>query len=217
MLFVLVSNGLHSTNLTKLERFFDAIPGCRRLTVRTEDELLRVRERHGEGGVTGFVLTGSNRNSRTPCHDCSGLRRILMTFMLFAGVPKLCICYAHQVVAWLHGAGLRQLPARRAGHVPIVLAGHPLFDGLGSPAPMKLWHQTCVHDVPPGFKVVARDLTEGGCRIQGLVDDERRIYMVQFHPEALGATRVVLANFVRLAAAQIRSPRAASRAPSGRP
>jgi GMP synthase-like glutamine amidotransferase len=200
--FVIVSNYVRpdNANLLKLQRFFASRQLAHR-TVATAKELLDVYS-EGVDAVAGMVMTGSSRSAQT-FKDVGNVTMNTIAFMMFEHVPKLCICFSHQLVSAFMGAKLREMPSAKCGSFPVAPTAprHRLFAGIkGESIVVKMSHRTCVQDPPANFRVIAVDSNDepGGnvCKLQGLADDARRIYTVQFHPEALPATQRILDNFV---------------------
>ena len=110
--------------------------------------------------------------------------------------PKLGICYGFQVFARELGGDVAASPNREFGYarLKVVDIESPLFSGL--PAEMDVWmsHGDHVTRVPEGFRVTA--LTDDA--VNGIENESRGIYGVQFHPEVahtpLGSQ--VLRNFL---------------------
>ena len=210
-MYVIVSNYVRpdSPNLLRLQDFFakHRLP-C--TTVTSVRELLDVYTTKG-ARVAGMVMTGSSRSAQA-FDDYDNVRMNAAAFVLFDGVPKLCICFSHQLVAAFTGATLTKMPAVRRGTFPVSLSAHPLFANMSARAAVRMSHQTCVADVPPNFRAIAHDVAPTSpCRLQGMADDARRIYTVQFHPEALPATHTILCNFVALCKGARKRSKAASR------
>ena len=113
-----------------------------------------------------------------------------------SGVPLLGICYGMQLIAREAGAELVKLD--RAEYGPATLridSGSALFSGV--PRESRAWmsHGDSVVKLPEGFVEAAS--TER-CHVAAMVNDERKIYGVQFHPEVAHTEigRQVLDNFL---------------------
>ena len=100
--------------------------------------------------------------------------------ILDTGLPVLGICYGLQFMT--HHLGGRVVPAaaREYGHAEVTVVDEtPLFSGL--PATMQVWmsHGDHAESLAPGFRVTARTSNA----IAGIVDESRKMWAVQFHPE----------------------------------
>jgi len=116
--------------------------------------------------------------------------------ILNLGLPVLGICYGLQFITHHLGGRVRSAMKREYGHadVEIVDFSNPLFAEL--PASLHVWmsHGDEALDLPPGFHLTAKTSNA----VAGMVNPERRIWAVQFHPEVhhtpLGTQ--VLKNFL---------------------
>jgi anthranilate synthase/aminodeoxychorismate synthase-like glutamine amidotransferase len=116
--------------------------------------------------------------------------------------PILGVCLGHQaIVAALGG---RVVPAAQPRHGRASLIEHddsPLFSDVPSPFAACRYHSLAVdeHSLPPDVRVSARAVDDG-C-IMALEHVERRVFGVQFHPEAVLTEHgyQILANFLRIA------------------
>ena len=111
-------------------------------------------------------------------------------------IPVLGICYGAQLMARELGGDV--LPADRREYGPAtvtITADDGLFDGLDRDQPVWMSHGDSITRLPEGFRPTAQtDSTP----FAGLVDERRRLYGIQFHPEVVHTPsgRDVLRNFV---------------------
>jgi GMP synthase (glutamine-hydrolysing) len=111
------------------------------------------------------------------------------------GIPILGICYGMQLAAQTLGGAVAPGQEREFGRALIAVeesAG--LFEGL--PTELQVWmsHGDQVAQLPDGFRGVAHSDT---CPYAAMVDKQRRIYGLQFHPEVVHTPqgRDMLRNF----------------------
>ena len=103
--------------------------------------------------------------------------------VLTAGVPVLGICYGLYVLVDTLGGKVAKADEREYGAATIRV--HESF-GPTSPFPVEsdepVWmsHGDRVHALPKGFRTVAGSKN---CEHAAIVDPERRVWGVQFHPE----------------------------------
>jgi GMP synthase (glutamine-hydrolysing) len=117
------------------------------------------------------------------------------------GVPILGICYGVQMTAKLLGGDVKPSDKREYGraHVKITEAGAKtaLFHGMAAGEELAVWmsHGDRVERMPEGFVLVGETPNAPSAAV---VDEKRRIYGVQFHPEVAHTPRggEILANFL---------------------
>ncbi len=142
----------------------------------------------------GIVLSGGPASIYDPNVPAFDAR------VLELGVPVLGICYGLYVIVAALGGNVVKTDDREYGGAPI--------DVLESVGPMKsfvagtretVWmsHGDRVSSLPRGFRTVARSLN---CEHAAIVDDDRRLWGVQFHPEVTHTPRgtQVLSDFLEL-------------------
>ncbi|HSS69544.1 MAG TPA: glutamine-hydrolyzing GMP synthase [Casimicrobiaceae bacterium] len=121
------------------------------------------------------------------------------------GVPVLGICYGMQTIAAQLGGAVEGGRVREFGYAEVRARGHGrLLEGIQDRAGAKgeglleVWmsHGDKVTALPPGFTLMAgNDSTP----IAGMMDESRRFYGVQFHPEVTHTRqgKAILERFVR--------------------
>src|SRR5438874_6262486 len=111
------------------------------------------------------------------------------------GVPVLGICYGMQTMAAQLGGAVETGKVREFGYAEIRARGHgKLRSGIQDRATaeghglLDVWmsHGDKVIALPPGFSVMA---SNDATAIAGMMDESRRLYAVQFHPEVTHTTQ----------------------------
>jgi GMP synthase (glutamine-hydrolysing) len=121
------------------------------------------------------------------------------------GVPVLGICYGMQTMAQQLGGQVLPSNHREFGYAEVTsIAPNKLFDGLfdrrdaQGRAVLDVWmsHGDRVESLPPGFTAVAQS---ANAPLAAMVDEARRFYAVQFHPEVTHTLqgKELLERFVR--------------------
>ena len=115
--------------------------------------------------------------------------------LLAMGVPVLGICYGLQFIVHHLGGRVEPAPAREYGHAQVeVIVETALFHGL--PKTLDVWmsHGDQAKTLPEGFTKTAQTSNA----LAGIVNEERRIWAVQFHPEVVHTRQgmELLRNFV---------------------
>jgi GMP synthase (glutamine-hydrolysing) len=97
------------------------------------------------------------------------------------GIPILGICYGAQLMAHMLGGKVEAGQAREYGKSNLVInKASDLFKGIESRAICWMSHTNYIQAPPDGFEVAA---TTEDCPVAAMLDPERRLYAVQFHPE----------------------------------
>ncbi|KRT64497.1 MAG: GMP synthase, GMP synthase (glutamine-hydrolysing) [Chloroflexi bacterium CSP1-4] len=111
-------------------------------------------------------------------------------------IPVLGICYGAQLMARELGGDVLPVARREYGPATVTItADDSLFTGLERQQPVWMSHGDSITRLPAGFRATAQtDSTP----YAGLVDPERGLYGIQFHPEVAHTPcgRDVLRNFV---------------------
>jgi GMP synthase (glutamine-hydrolysing) len=98
-----------------------------------------------------------------------------------AGIPVLGICYGMQLAAHLLGGKVERANEREYGRVTVRVKDRSgLFGGMKDASGCWMSHTWQVTACPPGFRVVAET---DNCPVAAMVNEEKKIFGVQFHPE----------------------------------
>jgi GMP synthase (glutamine-hydrolysing) len=112
-----------------------------------------------------------------------------------SGVPVLGLCYGHHIIGHYLGGKVELGNGSEFGTTKLkVLENGGILKGFGSEEDVWMNHGNSVMEAPPGFNVAART---DNC-IAVIQNPEKRIYGVQFHPEATHTKKgtIMLDNFV---------------------
>ena len=98
-----------------------------------------------------------------------------------AGIPILGICYGMQMTAHLLGGTVERANEREYGRVTVRMTDRSgLFGGMKEASSCWMSHTWQIASCPPGFRVIAET---DNCPVAAMVNEERKICGVQFHPE----------------------------------
>ncbi len=131
----------------------------------------------------GIILSGGPQSA----HEADPPRADPVIFAL--GVPLLGICYGMQTLAAQLGGRVSPATHREYGYARVVVRhpGRLLRDMEDHTSPeglacLDVWmsHGDRVDQLPPGFQVLC---ATDNAPLAGMVQEERRIYGLQFHPE----------------------------------
>ena len=122
----------------------------------------------------GVILSGG------PESVTEGMAPRIDDSILELGVPILGICYGMHALATQLGGEVVTSSEREFGHAQVETVTSSAL--LGAPAARNVWmsHGDKVARLPEGFELLAR--TENA-PIAAMMDEQRSIYAVQFHPE----------------------------------
>ncbi|MBN2062737.1 MAG: glutamine-hydrolyzing GMP synthase [Deltaproteobacteria bacterium] len=98
-------------------------------------------------------------------------------------LPVLGICYGMQYMAHVLGGFVTKAEDREYGNATIQIQDNrDLFYGFNIDEPENVWmsHGDRIDRLPGGFRVIAKS---GNSPVAAIVDDSRRLFGVQFHPE----------------------------------
>lgn len=148
----------------------------------------------------GIILSGGPESATTD----DGPKAPAMVFAM--GVPVLGICYGLHTMAAQLGGKVEPSDEKEFGYAKVdLLLGSSLFDGIcdrdaasgGGNDQLDVWmsHGDKVVRLPAGFELVASTASAPVCAI---VDEKRRFYGVQFHPEVTHTSKgkEILSRFV---------------------
>jgi len=111
-------------------------------------------------------------------------------------IPVLGICYGAQLMASELGGDVVPTTRREYGPATVTITeGDGLFTGLDRDQPVWMSHGDSITRLPSGFRSTAQT---DSSPFAGLVDPDRNLYGIQFHPEVVHTPRGrdVLKNFV---------------------
>ena len=98
-----------------------------------------------------------------------------------AGIPVMGICYGMQLTADLLGGRVEKAKEREYGRITVRKKENTaLFGGMKPTSGCWMSHTWQVCACPPGFEIVAET---DNCAVAAMVNEEKKICCVQFHPE----------------------------------
>ncbi len=124
----------------------------------------------------GVILSGGPSSVNNDFNPLAPL------WLFTSNIPILGICYGMQIMASQLGGAVTSSNIREFGHAKINLVDENSLFAYANSINADVWmsHGDKVTKLPPGFKIIcATDNTE----IAGMVDEQRKFYGLQFHPE----------------------------------
>ncbi|WP_032120657.1 glutamine-hydrolyzing GMP synthase [Clostridium amazonitimonense] len=112
------------------------------------------------------------------------------------GVPILGICYGDQLMSHVLGGEVKSASTREYGKTSIDIDNESLlFKGIDKENECWMSHTDYISKAPKGFKIIAKT---SKCPIAAMVNEEKSLYGVQFHPEVEHTPfgRKMLENFL---------------------
>ena len=102
--------------------------------------------------------------------------------MFEAGVPVFGICYGFQLMTQTLGGTVAKTGSREYGATDATLTGGGASFLAGTPVTQNVWmsHGDSVTQAPEGFEVLA---SSEGAPVAAMVDEQRKLGGVQWHPE----------------------------------
>ena len=116
--------------------------------------------------------------------------------ILSLGIPLLCICYGHQLLAYMAGGTIVSAGSvSEYGKTELSVEPCALFCGVPEKSTCWMSHTDYVEKIPSGFTVTAKTAV---CPSAAIADEKRKIYGVQFHPEVTHTEygKKILNNFL---------------------
>lgn len=141
-------------------------------SIKWDDDLNQV----DKGTILGIILTGSPGRINNP--EDPQLNMKLLEF----DVPVLGICYGMQALMHSLGGKVEALSKRDLGKREMhIIKRNPINEHIDNGATVQMAHYDHVTQLADGFEILARtDIS-----IAMIADENRKIYAVQYHPEAL--------------------------------
>ena len=116
--------------------------------------------------------------------------------ILELGIPILGICYGMQLITHLLGGNVSRADKREYATTSVNIDNtSPLFLGFDNNNDCLMTHSDFVESLPQGFKNIA---STPSCPNAGMVNVEKNLYGIQFHPEVNNTNRgtEIIHNFV---------------------
>jgi GMP synthase (glutamine-hydrolysing) len=131
---------------------------------------------------SAFILSGAPATAV----ESDGAAKTGLPLLIYElGIPVLGICYGQHILTAQLGGVVGQCENREFGRTHVTVSENTeLFDGIAQIGDtLEVWmsHGDYVSKLPPGFVTFA---TSAGSAHAIIGDEKRKIYGVQFHPEA---------------------------------
>ena len=146
-------------------------------------------------GVKGIIYSGGPSSVYAP--DAPAYNPAILDIP----VPKLGICYGHQLIAQQLGGHVEPGKVKEYGIADLEVEDEncPILKGLPKASPMWMSHGDQVTELPAGYRIVA---STKDCKVAAVAFDSelpnRKIFGIQFHPEVTHSRfgMKILDNFI---------------------
>ena len=103
--------------------------------------------------------------------------------ILELGIPVLGICYGCQLIAWMCGGQVSSCEKSEYGKIEVTCTERSslLFENVPETSTVWMSHTDYISAVPEGFKITSHS---DDCPCASMENSQKKIYAVQFHPEA---------------------------------
>jgi len=151
----------------------------------------------------GFIFSGGPNSVKGDNSSVNKLVNDVINFNETTGVPILGICYGQQLICHYFGAVVKENFKREFGKTKIKIKKEsPIIKGIwdiNSEVDVLMNHSDSVDTIPKGFTVVASGVINQTIAI--VVNEKRKIYCTQFHPEVRNTENGsdLLSNFLDIA------------------
>ena len=132
-------------------------------------------EKIKEKNPVGIIFTGgpnSVYDEKSPHYDKA---------IFELGIPILGICYGSQLMAYTLGGHVDTAPVSEYGKTEITTSESKLFENVDKNTVVWMSHTDYIDKIPEGFKITAYS---NDCPCAAYEDEEKKLYAVQYHPEA---------------------------------
>ncbi|QKX02000.1 glutamine-hydrolyzing GMP synthase [Wolbachia endosymbiont of Dirofilaria (Dirofilaria) immitis] len=134
---------------------------------------------------SGFIFSGGPQSVNDNYSGVSEVAYKIIKFNETTNVPILGICYGQQLICHYFGARVRREFKQEFGKVKVkILKESPIIKDawdINSEVDVLMNHIDSVETVPKGFTVIASGIVNQTIAI--IVNEQRKIYCTQFHPE----------------------------------
>lgn len=147
----------------------------------------------GVSNISGIILSGGPL-CLSEALEIDSINKNIALLAQCSKIPILGICFGFQVMAASYGGKIISMKREDTGKVVIYLKNKSrLFKGFTKEFIAYQSHKDKVREVPPKFEIIAK--SSNGI-IQGIQNEKLKRYGIQFHPEGLETTNLIIYNFI---------------------
>lgn len=124
------------------------------------------------------------------------INKNIAVLLQLRNVPILGICFGYQIMVASYGGEIKSMNHEDNGIFNIYKKNKSfLLNGLSENFKVYQSHKDMVSELPPTFKVIGVDLNND---IQVIENLSEKRWGVQFHPEGLEETKIIIKNFINI-------------------
>lgn len=148
-----------------------------------------------KSNIKGAILTGGPLCLSEELTIDSINKNILVLLQL-KNIPILGICFGFQIMAASYGGEIKSMNREDIGiHKCKIIQKSKLLHGLDKNFNVYQSHKDMIVKVPPTFSSIGIDNKN---IIQIIENIEEKRYGIQFHPEGLENTKIIIKNFITI-------------------
>ena len=177
----------------KLLNYLDKIK-IKYLVASTRLEVNRILDEYKKE-IKGAILTGGPLCLSEEL-TITSINKNIAILLELKNIPVLGICFGFQIMAASYGGEIKSMKKEESGIFKInILRETELLKGLSNNFNVYQSHKDTVIQLPKSFNIIGIDDNN---KIQIIENIKEKRWGVQFHPEGLESTNVIIQNFVNI-------------------
>ena len=177
----------------KLLNYLDKIK-IKYLVASTRLEVNRILDEYKKE-IKGAILTGGPLCLSEEL-TITSINKNIAILLELKNIPVLGICFGFQIMAASYGGEIKSMKKEESGIFKInILRETELLNGLSNNFNVYQSHKDTVIQLPKSFNIIGIDDNN---KIQIIENIKEKRWGVQFHPEGLESTNVIIQNFVNI-------------------
>lgn len=146
--------------------------------------------------IKGIILTGGPLCLSEEL-TIGSINKNIAIILAFPNIPILGICFGFQVMVASYGGKIISMKEKKCGNHKIIIKNtDTIFKNCKNEKIVYQNHQDMVIDVPPCFNIIG--ISDDNTTIQAIESIKLKRWGVQFHPEGLEKTLIIIKNFLDL-------------------
>ena len=164
------------------------------LVASTRLEVNRILDEYKKE-IKGAILTGGPLCLSEEL-TITSINKNIAILLELKNIPVLGICFGFQIMAASYGGEIKSMKKEESGIFKInILRETELLNGLSNNFNVYQSHKDTVIQLPKSFNIIGIDDNN---KIQIIENIKEKRWGVQFHPEGLESTNVIIQNFVNI-------------------